>query len=65
MSEIIIVELFYMVNGIKCLVRNFFIGNRKVKNDSIICKIKMVVYDLKLCIVNYSVSILYKCLSVI
>lgn len=64
-SETTIVELPHMVNGIKCSVRNSFTGNRKVKNDSIISKTKMVAHDLKLRTVNHSVSTLYKRLSVI
>lgn len=39
--------------------------NRKVKNDSIIRKTKMMAQDLKLRTVNHSVSTLYKRLSVI
>lgn len=39
--------------------------NRKVKNDSIISKTKMMAQDLKLRTVNRSVSTLYKRLSVI
>lgn len=65
MSETTIVELPHMVNGIKCSVRNSFTGNRKVKNDSIISKTKMVAQYLKLRTVNHSVSTLYKRLSVI
>lgn len=39
--------------------------NRKVKNDSIISKNRMMAQDLKLRTVNHRVSTLYKRLSVI
>lgn len=65
MSETTIVELRQMVNGINVQLKTLLQENRKVKNDSIISKTKMVAHDLKLRTVNHSVSTLYKRLSVI
>lgn len=65
MSETTIVELRQMVNGINVQLKTLLQENRKVKNDSIISKTKMMAQDLKLRTVNRSVSTLYKRLSVI
>lgn len=64
-SETTIVELRQMVNGINVQLKTLLQENRKVKNDSIISKTKMMAHDLKLRTVNHSVSTLYKRLSVI
>lgn len=65
MSETTIVELRQMVNGINVQLKTLLQENRKVKNDSIISKTKMMAHVLKLRTVNHSVSTLYKRLSVI
>lgn len=64
-SETTIVELCQMVNGINVQLKTLLQENRKVKNDSIISKTKMMAHDLKIRTVNHSVSTLYKRLSVI
>lgn len=64
-SETTIVELRQMVNGINVQLKTLLQENRKVKNDSIISKTKMMAHDLKIRTVNHSVSTLYKRLSVI